>query len=102
MSYEMRALKTSDIFKMSKILKKMGIKIEIEEKTTQIQLGAQFIQKIAENLHMAEEEVNEFLGNLIGIKAKAFSELPLEETMEVIDLFKGQKSIDAFFKLASK
>ena len=100
--HEMRVLKTSDIFKMSKILKKMNLQMEIKEDTTQTAAGVQFIQKIAENIHMAEEEVNEFLGGLVGITKEEFSDLEIEETMEIIEMFKKQKGLTGFFKLAGK
>lgn len=102
MGYTMRPLKTADIFKMSKILKKMNLKLDVDPKTTQEQLGVQFIQRIAENIYMAEEEINEFLGNLIGATEKEFSELPIEDTLQVIELFKQQKGLASFFKLAGK
>lgn len=98
----MRKLKTSDIFKMSKILKKMNIRFEIEEGITPSQMGIQMIQRIIENLHLAEDEVNEFLGSLVGLDAKKFSELPIEDTLQIITLFKGQKGIANFLKLAGK
>nr|WP_309099068.1 hypothetical protein [Fredinandcohnia onubensis] len=102
MAYEMRALKTADIFKMSKILKKMNIKFELDSEVTQEAMGIQLIQKVVENLHLAEDEVNEFLGNLVGLEAKKFSELPIEDTLQIISLFKGQKGIVNFLKLAGK
>ena len=102
MTYTMRPLKTSDIFKMSKILKKVNIKLDIDKEVDQTQLGVQMIQKVIENLHLAEDEVNDFLSNLVGIEAKEFSELPIEETLEIISLFKEQKGISNFLKLAGK
>lgn len=102
MAYKMRDFKTADIYKMSKILKKMNIKVDVNEKTTQQQLGVQMIQKIAENLHLAENEVNAFLAELVGIEANQFSELPIEETFEIISLFKEQKGLSNFLQLAGK
>lgn len=98
----MRKLKTSDIFKMSKILKKMNIRFEIEEGITPSQMGVQMVQRIIENLHLAEDEVNEFLGGLVGLDQENFADLPIEETLKVISLFKEQKGILNFLKLAGK
>ena len=98
----MRELKTSDIYKMSKILKKMNIKIEVKDKMTQTQMGVEMIQKIAENIHLAEKEVNEFMGDLIGISASEFSELTIKETKGYIDEFKKLEGIADFLKLAGK
>lgn len=39
--YKMRPLKTADIYKMSKILKKMNLELEVGDGTTQAQLGVQ-------------------------------------------------------------
>jgi hypothetical protein len=102
MDYKMRDLKTSDIFKMSKILKKVNLKIEVENRTNQMQAGLQFFQKIAENIHLAENETNEFLGGLVGLSGDQFAELQISETIEIISQFKNQKGIDGFLKLASK
>lgn len=102
MTYEMRALKTSDIFKMSKILKKVNIKLETGKDTTQEEMGLQMIQKVLENIHLAEDEVSSFLGDLVGVEGKAFNELPIEDTLQIISLFKEQKGISNFLKLAGK
>ena len=98
----MRNLKTGDIYKMSRILKKMDINIEIDDDTTQQQMGVQMIQKIAENLHLAEKEVNDFMAELIGITSNEFSELSIGDVIDVFTQFKNQKDISAFLKLAGK
>lgn len=95
----MRGLKTSDIFKMSKILKKMGLKVDPKDKT-QEQLGAEFMVLIAENLYLAENEVNEFLGSMVDKKAEEIADLPLEEMLGIIQQFKDQPGIKGFFKAA--
>lgn len=97
----MRELKTADVFKMSKILKKMDIKIDVEGKT-QAQVGGELILKIGENLHLAEQEVNEFMGSLIDIPAKEFAELPLTKTFEYFEEFKNMPGIGNFFKFAGR
>ena len=98
----MRDLKTSDIYKMSKILKKMNLKLEVNEKTSQTQMGAEMIQRIAENIHLAEKEVNEFISELIGITAEEFSNLSIKNTKKYIDEFKKLEGIGDFLKLAGK
>ena len=102
MSYTMRTLKTSDIYRMSKILKKININLDVNKDITQAQLGVQMIQKVIENLYLAEEEANEFLADLVGITAEEFSELPIEDTLVIISLFKDQKGIVNFLKQAGK
>lgn len=100
MDYTMRPLKTLDIYAMSKILKKLNVKLDVNEKTTQQQLGVQMFQRVAENLHLADSEVNAFLAEMVGIKAKEFNELPIEDTLKIISLFKEQKGLASFLKLA--
>ena len=105
MAYTMRTLQTSDIFKMSKILKKLDVKtndISVGKDTTQEQVGIELIKKALENLHLAEEEVNTFLADLVGLTPEKFSTLPLEDTFEIISLFKEQKGISSFLNLAAK
>lgn len=102
MAYTMRPLKTSDIFKMSKILKKLNVKLDVGEKTTQQQMGVQMIQKVVENLHLAEQEVNAFLAELVGLEEKVFADLPIEDTIQIIGLFKEQKGLASFLSVAGK
>jgi len=78
---KIRELKTSDIFKVSKILKKMNLKLEGEK---QEEVGKNLIMDIFENLHLAENEVNEFVGGLVGLKPEEFAELPLPESIKII------------------
>ena len=98
----LRNLKTSDIFKMSKILKKMGLKVDAGEGKTQQQVGAELILSVFENIHMAEAEVNEFLADLSGMKAAEFAELPIEQTMEIIKEFKRIPGLASFFNAAGQ
>jgi hypothetical protein len=98
----LRNLKTADIFKMSKILKKMGLKVDAGEGKTQQQVGAELILSVFENIHMAEAEVNEFLADLAGMKAAEFAELPIEQTMEIMAEFKQIPGLASFFKTAGR
>lgn len=116
--YTMRPLKTSDIFKMSKILKKLEVKSidviksidinsivskgEEEQKKAGLLAVVALVQKAAENLYRAEDEVNSLLGELVGITGEEFGEIPIEETLEIISLFKEQKGLANFLKLAGK
>ncbi|HSH24602.1 MAG TPA: hypothetical protein VLA13_03585 [Massilibacterium sp.] len=100
--YKMRNLKTGDIYKMSKILKKMDIKFTVPKDATQEEMGVQLIQRVLENLHLAENEVNAFMAELVGLKTEEFAELPIGDVMEIFNLFKEQKDIAAFLKLAGK
>lgn len=99
---EFRELKGNDIFKVSRILSKMDIKIEITEGMTQEQAGAELVLKIFSNLHLAQKEVNEFLGSLTGMTGKEVGELPLSEYLDYIEAFKNIDGIKDFLERASK
>ena len=98
----LRELKTKDIFKMSKVLKKMNLKINADEGKTQQQVGAELILSVFENLHLAEIEVNEFLSDMANLTVKEFEELPFEKTMEIIKEFKSIAGLSSFFKQANQ
>jgi hypothetical protein len=100
---KMRNLKTNDIYPMSKILKKLNLKKELDTKDkTQAQLGAELILSVFENLYMAQSEVNEFIGSMVGISGEEFGNLPLEESQAIIMQFKELPNISNFFKLAGQ
>lgn len=98
----LRGLKTSDIFKMSKILKKMGLKVDAAEGKSQKQVGAELILLVFENLHLAEIELNEFLADMCGMKPEEFAELPIEKTLEIIKEFKQIPGLLDFLKQANQ
>jgi len=108
--YEMRPLKTKDIYTMSKILKKLDVKITLDlnkfKGKSQEQAGQLFfielIKNALENLHFAQNEVNTFLAELVGIEANQFDELSIEDTVEIINQFKSQKGLATFLQLAGK
>ena len=101
-TYTLRELKTGDIFKMSKVLKKMDIKIEVKKGMSQGQVGFEIINQIFSNLHMAEKEVADFMGDLVGITGNEFQELSLEDSMSIISQFKDLDGVESFLKLANK
>ncbi|KNY24847.1 hypothetical protein [Pseudobacteroides cellulosolvens] len=98
---EIRQLKTNDLFKMSKILKKMGLKLDTKGKS-QEQLGAELVMSAIENIHLAQDEVNEFLGDLVGMTGPEFGELPIDNSFEIIQKFKSIPGIANFFKKAGQ
>lgn len=97
----MRNLKTRDVFKMSKILKKINVDLDVEDKT-QEQMGADLILQISENLYIVEDEINELIGDLIGMTGEEFSELDLLDTVKYFEEFKKLPGVEDFFILAGK
>lgn len=114
MNHSVRSLRTGDIFKMSKILKKLGLKVqttykevneegeEVVKTKTQEQIGTEVLMSVVENLHLAEEEVSGFLGGLVGLSGQQFSELPLEETVQIIKQFKTLPGVASFLQQAGQ
>lgn len=83
-------------------MKKMGLKIDAGEGKTQQQVGAELILSVFENLHLAENEVNEFLSDMVEMKVEDFEELPVEKTLEIIKEFKNISGLSNFFKQANQ
>jgi hypothetical protein len=104
----LRKLKTNDIFKMSKILKKMNLKNELKvaeegkKIKTQEQIGLELILAVFENLHLAQGEVNEFLSDLVGMSVEEFEQLEIEKVFEIIEEFKAMPGISSFLKRANQ
>jgi hypothetical protein len=102
----MRQLITNDIFAMSRILKKLEIKVDLNTDKSDEQwdekLGVQLITKIAENAHLAQNEINSFIGGLAGISGEEFGKLPIKESLEIIKQFKELDGISDFFKRAGQ
>lgn len=97
----MRKLIMSDVYKMSKILSKLDLKLDVKDKDQQ-EVGADFILKLGSNLHKAEAEVNEFMGGLIGLSAEDFGNLEFAESAKHLEDFKNLKGVKDFLKLAAK
>ena len=103
----LRKLKTTDIFKMSKILKKMNLKREINIKTdggqtkTQEQVGVELVISAFESIHLAENEVMEFMSDMAQI-TKEELENDFEKFFEIIKEFKSIPGLSNFFKQANQ
>lgn len=110
-----RELKTKDIFTMSKIIKKIGINIEVNTKIQTMidgklmetvvpkdsrQIGMEIIADMLGNLSLAEQESNEFFASLCGIKPEEFAEMSITDFVEVIKDFQNIPGIADFFKKA--
>lgn len=97
----MRDLKTSDLFKLSGIIRKMNIKNELQsikaDSNDEVQYGIQFIIVLIENMDKAEDELSAFFGDLIGISAQQFKEMNLDQLSEFINELKQVKGLGSFF-----
>lgn len=95
----MRELVTKDLFAMSRIFSKMELKIDAEGKS-QTQYGADLVMSVLGNLHKAEDEVLEFIGDLKGLSAKEMAKLPLPDLALSIKELITKPGIMDFFKAA--
>lgn len=96
----MRQLKTNDVFLMSRILKK--ININLESKGTDEEIGMKLLIQVAENAYLAQNEINEFLGDLVGMTGEEFGNLPIKESMAIMSEFKQLDGVVDFFKLVGQ
>jgi hypothetical protein len=118
----MRQLIFDDVFTMSRILSKLDITIELdpepgpetdsketekddvyfEKVGMQIvqKVGLQLLKKVAENAHLARNEINDFLGDLSGMTGEDFSKLQIKEAAKIIKEFKELDGIRDFFESA--
>ena len=116
MEYKLRELNTGDIFKMSRILQKLELKIDFNDTDTDLKEEiekaeiknetrgkiSELIFKVGENLYKAEDEVSEFMADLMGLTSDEFKKIPLAEMGKLFKKFKGLKGISDFFKLAGQ
>lgn len=96
----MRQLTTNDVFKMSRILKK--INIDLESKGTDEEIGMKLLIQVAENAYLAQNEINEFLGDLVGMTGEEFGNLPIKESLAIMSEFKQLDGVVDFFKLVGQ
>ena len=105
----MRKLKGKDIFKMSKILKRIGLKNEIgsivksletgeDKEELAMDLGVEFFAMIIENIHMAEKEIFDLLGDISGYTGEEYAERDLDLILDDIEQLKNSEDLMGFFK----
>lgn len=111
----MRNLKTSDLFKLSRIIKKMNIKNEIKglakditgdtsegkkkaEQNLQIDLAMLF----AENVGAAEKEIYKFFADLTGKSSTKIENMDLKDFMNLVQELFNEEDIGSFLSTASK
>lgn len=101
----MRALSLRDAGKASKILKKLGLRIDDKGDVRSAEaLGASLFLVAMENYHLAEQEIAEFMAGLIGedMTAEKFLNLTLEESVPFFEKLKEDPGLKRFFKLLGK
>ena len=124
MEYEMRKLQATDIFSVVKILNGIGLKnvkesINFEEinklrkgmteensDVIASQVGVTVVMSVAtviiENLPKVENDLYNFIGGVINVKAKDVAKMDMGEFMDVLITIIQKEEFKDFFKLASK
>ena len=108
--FELRGLITADVFKLLKIIGKMRLRPRIthvvKDETgkdvvkvkTQDEVGYELLFAFVENIHLAEKDVCDFLGDLAAITGEEFNKMKIEDTFEFISEFKKIPGLLNFFK----
>ena len=110
-----RPLLTGDLFTLSRIMKKLGLKDEIKKAIApylskkddggmakaQQELGATIAFMVIENLYQAEAEINTFVGTLTGKTVKEVEKLPMGEYIGLLVEAFSQPGVLDFLKLAA-
>ncbi|MBH8601188.1 hypothetical protein [Thermoactinomyces sp. CICC 23799] len=96
----MRQLKTSDIFRLSSIIRKLNLKKELAALNAKEpeKLGLQLFLLLFENLDQAEEEITSFFADLAGKTPDQFKEMSLEELGQFMDELRQVKGLGDFFR----
>lgn len=111
----MRNLITADLFEMSRILKKMNLRKEIEslaadtskmsaadKKKAEQKLEIDFAVLLVENIGNAEQEIYTFLGNVSGKKLDEIKAQPLNDTLGMVKELFQQEGFKNFFSTAAE
>ena len=124
MEYNMRNLQATDIFSVVKILNGIGLKnikesIDFEEinkirkgmtednaDAVTSQVGVNVVMSIAtvilENLPKVENDLYNFIGSVIDMKAKDIAKMDMGDFMDVLIAIIQKEEFKDFFKRASK
>lgn len=110
MNYQIRKLKTKDVFSFVRILKKLKAKDEMpklnisqDKDTNYLEVyGTKLIYFLIDNLDSIENDVYEFVGDIVGMTPEAFSNLDLTEIVNILDAIVKNNNISAFSNAVSK
>ncbi len=103
----MRQLITNDVYKLSRILKKMQLKSEdlktdLDSENADQAFGINLLLKVVENAYMAQDEINDLIGGLCGLSGEDFGNLPITESVKLITEFNNLDGISDFFAQAGR
>lgn len=111
----MRKLKTSDLFSISRILKKMNIKDEIkglakditgatpeEKEKAQQSMEIDLAMLFVENIGSAEKEIYKFFADLTGKSTTDIENMDLNNFINLVKELFNQEGFASFLSTASK
>ena len=104
---KIRELKTKDTFPLSRIFRKIGAKellsaFERAANSADGQGGLEVVALLVEQFGLVEDELLAFLGDLTGMTAKEFGELPLSDLKDVLAQLVRTPEVAGFFGFTSK
>jgi len=102
----MRELQFSDVFKMARIIRKLGIKEQLmglkwDAATDSRQVGLQMAAILIENLDKAEKDVLEFIADLAEEKVEDVRRWSLKRLAEFFAELGKMEGLADFFQLAA-
>lgn len=98
----MKKLAAKDLFKLSKIVRKMGIKISVTDENgvrkSQEQIGADFILGIISSIDLAQDEIIALIAELEDKSIEEIENQSPKELFEQIKSLMAQEGVSDFLK----
>ena len=103
----MRNLVAKDLFTISKIIRKAGIKEKIRQigftdETSENEMIVSLIFEAVTSIPEAEKEIFEFLADIAGVSVKELQNDEFDLLLKIINHLKGQEKFIDFLKQAFK
>ena len=99
----LRKIKFGDLGAASKIIQKLGLRIEGNGSSALEEIGASLFLVLIEKYHIVENDVAQFMSNLIEDMTKEeFLGLNLDEVLEYIEELKKDEGLSRFLRILEK
>lgn len=98
----MRKLKFTDVGKASKIIRKLNLRADSIDTENVEAMGASIFLKIIENYSNVENEVAEFMADIVEVTPEKFKELELDQVMNYIVDLKEDSGFSNFLNTVKK
>jgi len=105
----MRELIFEDLFVLSAIIDKMGIRADInkifqeaqKQEEAQAYFGGQIVMMMIAKIHLAKKEVFEFLADISNLKVEEVRKMPIKEVIELLKKIFENNDVSSFFNSAA-